>query len=464
MQELETPTASYAERLAGYTAGLSLEEVPDNVVSHAKHLLLDLLGAALAGVDTPEAQAAAKGVATLFPGGGPCTLWGGAQTSSAPGAALYNGIVSHARELDDFGGADHSGAVVIPALMAVAEAYPVISGKRLLEGMIVGYEVCRRVLDSAGGYRPHNHGDGFHSTGTCGAFGGAAAVARALNLDVQQTAWAIGLAGTFTGGTWAFSGEAAMSKRYNVGRAAESGVTAACLAKNGFTGPRQVFEARWGGFWGTYARTAQKPEALLANLGTEYGLMRSGIKPYAACRDIHSTLDVILQIKDNHRLAAEDIATIKVRCIPEMMQMVGGTSSPRSRLQAQLSLPYSVGVLLATGRAFIEEFEAPYLTDPRVLKLAALVELVESPELPYDSEPYISVETVDGRIIEDHVDYAGGAPQNPLAPQTVIEKYRALAARTLDQTRVERLEKSILGIETCQDVRSITSCLRPGHR
>ena len=115
-----------------------------------RYLLLDLIGAALAGSDTPEVVAAERAAGLMCPSGGPCTLWGSPHSTSPTAAALVNGIAAHARELDDFGGVDHTGAVVVPALLAVAEAWPVLSGKRLLEAMVVGYEVGRRVLDAAG--------------------------------------------------------------------------------------------------------------------------------------------------------------------------------------------------------------------------------------------------------------------------------------------------------------------------
>lgn len=460
MEPRKIHSPSYAEQLAEYITGFDLSTIPSKVVNHARNLLLDLLGAALAGVDTPEAKAALTAVEHMAPGRGSCTLWGTGQTGTVNGAALYNGIIAHARELDDFGGADHSGAVVIPAALAAAEAFPAVSGKTLLEAIIVGFDVARRVLDSAGGYRPHNHGDGFHSTGTCGSFGAAAAVAKLLDLPARQTTWALGLAGGFTGGTWAFTEDGAMSKRFTVGRAAETGITAALLAQSGFTGPARVFEAQWGGFLGTYAREVCRPEALVANLGTLFRIMRSGIKPYAACRDIHSSLDVILEAKARHDLTPEKVAAVQVKLIPEMLQMIGSTSLPTNRFEAQLNLPYSIAVALVTGRAFIAEYEPPFLHSPAIAQAAAKVELIESPELPFDSEPYLCIITTDGQVIEGHVDFASGAPQNPLSQERIIGKFDALASRCLPPDQCKQLKAAVLEVEKLKDVRSLTACLQ----
>lgn len=450
---------SLAEKLALYCTTLSLDDVPEEVVTHARFLFLDLMGAALAGVDTPEARSASSAVRMMAPDSGFCTIWGTPYRTTPTGAALINGISAHARELDDFGGVDHSGAVVIPAVLAVVEANPVISGTRLLEAIIVGYEVGRRVLSAAGGYRPHNHEEGWHSTGTCGSFAAAAAVSKALDLDARQSTWALGLAGSFTGGTWAFAKDGAMSKRYHVGRAAETGVVSAYLARNGFTGPAYIFEAEWGGFFETYTKVMPSPDKLVQNLGESYGILRSGIKPYAACRDIHSTLDVVLNAKRKHDLTPGEIDKIKVRCTPESLQMVGKIAFPKTRLEAQLSLPYSIGVALAAGQAGLSEYEQPMLKDSEVNNIARRVQLITDPGLPSDSEPYVTIITTDSRCIEGHVEYASGAWQNPLSPDVLIEKFETLASRTIPLDQSKRLKEHILSIESLGDMRRIVECL-----
>ncbi len=445
--------------LAGGIAALGFDRLSPEVVNHARHLLLDLIGAALAGVDTAEAQAAVRAAALLSTGEANCTIWGTAGRAAPGIAALVNGITAHARELDDFGGVDHSGAVVVPALLAVAESFPVISGRTLLTALVAGYETGRRVLDSVGGYRPHNHNDGFHSTGSCGSFAAAAAVAKALALDVREIAWALGLAGSFTGGTWAFNADGAMSKRYHAGRAAETGITVACLARSGFSGPLQIFEAKWGGFWQSYGRSGADPEALLAGEFDGRALLRSGIKPYAACRDIHSTLDVVLDARQNG-LAAAEVVAVEIDCIPEMYQMVGNKNYPASRLEAQLSLAYSVAVALHCGKAFLGEFEAPLLNDPEVKRLAALVSVRPDSDLPFDAEPLVAIHTADGRVLRGHVPYASGAMQNPLPAAAIVEKFTTLATRALPAGRVEEIREMVLAIEDLKDVRLLCRLLR----
>jgi 2-methylcitrate dehydratase PrpD len=448
-----------SESLAEFCVKLRWGDLPENVIRYAKLLFLDLIGAALAGVETAEVKSSIAAVKVFGSVSGPSTLWGTALHSAPAHAAFINGIAAHAQELDDFGGVDHSGAVVVPALLAIGEALPPVTGKRLLEAMVVGYEVGRRVLEAAGGYRAHNNASGWHSTGTCGSFGAAAAVSKVLGMDARKTTWAIGLAGTFTGGTWAFIKDGAMSKRYHAGRAAETGVVSACLARSGFTGPSYIFEADWGGFFQTYAKGQAEPAKLTEDLGRNFKIMRSGIKPYASCRDIHSTLDVVLDARRDHGLRPEDIDHVEVRCIPEMNQMLGEKALPSTRLDAQLSLPYSVAVALAAGHASLAEYGEPWLSDPSVRALAQRVSLVVDPGLPFDSEPHVSIVAHDGRVIQGHVDFARGAPQNPLSQIEVEEKFERLASMVLPPSQVQELKQMVSSMEGLEDIRAITRLL-----
>ena len=450
--------ATHSARLAEFAAALTLGRVPPAVVAHAKLLTLDTLGAALAGVPTEEGRCAIQAVRTLAgQDGGPCTVWGTSVRTTRQAAALVNGITAHAQELDDFGGCDHSGAVVLPAVLAACEGRDV-SGARLLEAIIVGYDVALRVLEAAGGYRAHN-GRGWHSTGTCGSFGAAAAVAKVLDLDARRTTSALGIAGSFTGGTWAFLADGAMSKRYHPGRAAETGVVAGALAREGFTGPAHVFEAEWGGFLTTYAPGDAQPDRLTRGLGTEFKIMHSGVKPYACCRGAHSALDAVLDLRRRHALTPDRVAAVAVRCTAADMQMLGDRD-PRTRLAAQMSLPYSIGVALMAGRASLAEYEDAWLTHGPTRALMSHVEMRVDTSLPEGTEPYVTITTGDGEQYTGHVDYGRGAPENPLPPDEVIAKYEDLAARALPPASVTMLKDAVLGLDEARTLDTLVATLR----
>ena len=450
---------SPSEVLAGFTAGLDLAEVPDDVVRYARVLMLDLLGAALAGVDTEETRAMLKAAEGFASTTGPCGIWGTTGTTTAASAALINGVIAHAQELDDFGGADHSGAVVIPAALAVAEAECVTDGGAVLAAMIGGYDVALRVLDAMGGYRAHNNGGGWHSTGTCGSFGAAAAAARLLGLDAEHTAWALGIAGSFTGGIWAYLADGAMSKRYHPGRAAEIGVTAAYMARAGFTGPTRVFDAPWGGFLATYGNGTERPEELTTDLGCPFRIMRSGIKPYAACRGLHSVLDVVLGMRAEHGFSAADVAAVEIGCSQANMQSLGDTD-PRTRLGAQMSLPYGIAVALVTGRAGLEEFEDRRIGDPEVRATMGRVVMSHAPGHDDYTEPDVAVMLTNGRRFEGHEPIGLGDYRNPLTTEQVVEKYESLARRVLDRADVAALKDAVFALPEPGSLQRILAVLR----
>ncbi len=445
--------------MARFVAGLNLEQVPADVTAYARLLTLDLLGAALAGVDTVESRAMMSAAEGFAPASGPCAIWGTARTTTAAAAALVNGVIAHAQELDDFGGADHSGAVVIPAVLAVAEAEGIEDGGRVLGAIIAGYDVALRVLEGAGGYRAHNTGGGWHSTGTCGSFGAAAAAARMLDLDAEKTAWALGIAGSFTGGTWAFLADGAMSKRYHTGRAAEIGVTAAYMARAGFTGPTRVLDAEYGGFLATYCAASAEPAAFTEGLGRAYRIMKSGIKPYAACRGLHAPLDVVLRFRAEHGLKADDIKHIDLRCSAANKLSIGDPN-PKTRLAAQMSLPYGVAVGLVTGRASLAEFEDKWINDTAVRGLMGRVTMTVDPDQDENSEPVVSIVTTAGERLEGHEPIGLGDPLNPLTTEQVVAKYRDLAPRALSADAASKLEAAVFNLPAADSISSLMASLR----
>lgn len=448
-----------ASRLATFVHELRYEMLPNDVVHAARRSLIDTLGAALGGVDTDEARACLAGVKD-FDTGDQVTLWGTDRRASAPAAALVNGTLSHAIEMDDFSGCDHSGAVVIPSILAVAEAEGGRSGRDLLVAIIAGYEIARRPMEAAGGYTPHNE-RGWHSTGTCGSFGAAAAAGQMMGLDPEQLTSAIGLAGTFTGGVWAFIDDGAMSKRLHPGRAAENGVTAAYLARRGFTGPTRIFEADWGGFLSTYAPETGDLNALTTGLGDNYRIMKSGIKPYASCRGVHSSIDAVLKLRTDHGFESDNVERIVVYASPFDVGMVGGTNAA-TMLAAQMSLPYGLAVTLLTGDASIAQYTEERRSSPEVLATLAKIIMVADSEMTDDDEPIVEVALTDGRVMRMQVPVALGAATNPLSNDQLAHKFRSLAGMTLSAQRVDDLLDMLWRIDSFPNVALLWAKLRSG--
>lgn len=445
-------------QFAQYAATLRYDDLPDDVRKLAHQVLLDTLGCAMAGAGTDDVAKIRRAMHAANGGDGDSPLWGTHDKAPLPLAALANGAAVHAREIDDFGGCAHSGSVVIPAALGTA-ARVGASGRELLTAIVIGYDIARRVMDGGGGYQAMKD-CGWHSTSTCGGFGAAAAVARLLGLDAQRIQWALGYAGSNAGGTWAFIPEGAMSKRVHPGFAAHTGVIAAYLAANDVTGPASIFEAPWGGYYPTYVPDAATPDEAVRDLGTDFRIRLVGVKPYAACRGIHSSIDVMLGLRANHHLRADQVKQIVVRGSPTHLKQLG-KQEVHTLLDAQFSLPYSIATSLISGGAMLDQYTAEALQRADVNALAKRVRVTVEPSVANGDEPYIDVELNDGRTLTDRVLIARGDCENPLPEEELRAKFRTAAAATLDATQIARLEESIMRASELADCRELAALLTP---
>ena len=438
--------------LAGFVQGVRFADLPAAVVEKAKRHILDTLGAALAGALAAEPRQ----TLTVLDRGGKAPVWGTGVRLGARDAALVNGIAAHALELDDSGGCDHSGAVVLPAaLAALSVTERPVSGADLLTAVVVGYDVARRVLEACGGYAAHN-GAGWHSTATCGPFGAAAAAVRLLGYEAPAMAAALGHAASFSGGLWAFVHESAQTKRLHAGRAAEGGLLAALVAGQGITGPDQIFADVWGGFFRTLASATAEPALLTQGMGEVWKLSRCSIKPYASCRGTHATIDAVSALLDQH--PGVEVASVAVSVSAFLMNMCGGRDLG-SLSSAQMSLPYAVAARLVHGAADIEAYRAERRQDPRIAPALAKVRMTIDPDLPDLTEPTVTITFADGRTASRHEPVALGAPANPIADAALEAKYRALAGLVLPDDRVAALAELVMGLDRLTDARRVLPLL-----
>ncbi|WP_433786637.1 MmgE/PrpD family protein [Pseudomonas frederiksbergensis] len=443
-------------RLAQFCVDTRFEDLPAELVEQAKRHILDTFGAALAGAGSDVARQARQ----VFKGEvGSTLVWGTDQRVGAAQAAMLNGIAAHALELDDTGGCDHSGAVVLPAVMAalsmstpsVSEAS--IDGRELITAVVIGYEIGRRVLEACGSYSAHNSA-GWHSTATCGVFGAAAASARILGLDAQQTLSALGIAGSFSGGLWAFIHDGSQSKRLHSGRAAEGGLLAARFAQQGITGPTKLFDDVWGGFLKTLAADTAVPEALDAELGRVWKLARCSIKPYAACRGTHSAIDALGLLLNQLQISADQIEDVQVSLCGFLQDMCGGQDV--SMLPAaQMSLRYALAARLVHGHCRLEAYDDEQRRHPRTAHWMSRIRLEVDPQLSEDGEPVVSVRTVDGRQASLCVEVPLGAPGNPLSDAALEEKFFSLAGRVIPLQQAKELLEQLWRLEELESVRAL---------
>jgi 2-methylcitrate dehydratase PrpD len=441
----------YTEALAGFVSTLRYESIPEEVRERLKLLILDALGCALYGAELEWCRMLRVALAGVDSTAA-CAVWGTTERLSAPHAALANGTQVQSFELDDVhrAGVLHVGAVVLPALVALAEMRPQLSGRDFLAAAAAGYEVGPRVGLCMG---PEHIGQGWHAGATVGVFAAGAAAARALQLSPERTVHALGIAGTQSSGLMAAQ-YGAMVKRMHAGRAAQSGLYGGLLADEGFTGIENVFEAEYGGFCTTFSRSADRFRLaeLTGGLGSTWQTMGVALKFYSCVGSNHTTLDALRALKDEHRFAAEDVERVVVHGSQVTADHAGWKYEPAGMTAAQLNLAFCAATLLLEGDCFVEQFQPGAELDPRRIALAERVTVLADPAITakgarHRHEVRVQVELRNGRRVERTQETPRGSEQNFAPAADVIAKFEKLSRRSLDTERVAQLRDAVLALE-----------------
>ena len=237
-------------------------------------------------------------------------------------------------------------------------------------------------------------------------------------------------------------------------------MSSALLAEAGLVGPRYILDAAWGGFYATYSGPVATPQASVENLGREFRILRSGQKPYACCRGLHSSIEALLDLVAEEKVCGDDIERIIVHGAERTVRQFA-KRNVSTLLDAQFSLPYALAVAALTGRAGLDEFLPPRTDDARTRALMDRVDVVADRALgPYD-EPELEIRMRDGRVRFRHVPVPRGAPQRPLDAVQLARKDEALAAPVIGQRQFDALKKAILTLETIGDFRQVAALLKP---
>src|SRR5256886_9871547 len=275
-------------------------------MDRAKYFVLDYLGVALRG-SRVDSSAAVQAFVDCFAPPGTATIIGRDQGTHPAYAALANGAAAHCIEMDDTHqeGSVHLGAPIISALIAASEMQPA-GGGEFLAAVVLGYEVAARLAMALGPAAHYRRG--FHPTGTCGAFGAAAAAGIVFGLDARRLTAALGIAGSQAAGSMEFLANGAWTKRLHPGWAALGGLHAAALARAGFRAPTTILEGR-SGFLHAYSDGAD-PAALRTN--DDYELLQTSVKPHACCRYMQGPIDGALVLRASHHVDPPDVERIEV--------------------------------------------------------------------------------------------------------------------------------------------------------
>ena len=447
---------SATTRLAEFVVKTTLRECPDAAIVQVRRAALDTLGVMLAGAAEPAARTVRALVRAE--GGTPlCTIVGTRLRAAPTWAALANGTAGHAHDFDDtnFALMGHPSAPLVAAILACAEAEPA-DGAAVVLAYLIGFEVSA-ALGLA--LNPDHYSRGWHATSTIGTLGCAAAGARLLALDAEQTRHALGVAASLASGLKENFGS--MTKPFHAGHAARNGVFAAMLAREGFTASEAALEGRQG-YAAAFGHTAL-PAAAFDDLGTRWQLLASGIavKPYPSCALTHSAIDALLELRAQHRLAAEQVAEVEVgvnRLVPDVLRH----PTPATGLERKFSMQFCAAAALATGRVEIASFEDGPI-DAGTRDLMGRVRMVVDSRLPDGLEQHawsrVTVRLRDGRTLESPARGASGHPDQPLSDEQLRAKFLGCAAPVLGPDEAADVAAQLARLEDVPDIRALTARL-----
>ena len=443
-------------RLAEFTVKTSLADCPPAALDLTRRAALDTIGVILAGAAEPCA-CIVRQVARAEGGLPLCTVLGTSLRTSPTWAALANGVAGHAHDFDDtnFALMGHPSAPLLAAALAAAEA-ETASGRDVVVAYLVGFEISTAVGIAL---NPDHYTRGWHATSSIGTLGCAAATAKLLGLDVDQTRHALGVSASLASGLKENFGS--MTKPFHAGHAARNGVFAAMLAREGFTSSDTALDGTQG-YAAAFSQTKLGAGAFEA-LGHEWQILASGIavKPYPSCALTHSAIDALLALRAEHALGVDQVEDIEVgvnHVVPEVLRH----NRPATGLEKKFSMQFCAAEALATGRVEIASFEEG-ATGAGTRGLMDRVRMVVDPTLPDGLEQHawsrVTVRLRDGRTLASPPRGASGHPDHPLTDAQLRAKFLGCAAPVLGAGEAEGVAEQLAHLEDVPDIRALTSRL-----
>ncbi len=467
------PQGSPTLALARWAAAFKLEHAPAAVADRMKFLVLDFFRVVAVGAQLPWSRGARSMMLELG-GNGTSTVLLYGDSLDAARAAFVNGTFAHACDLDDshVGSMHHAGASILPAVFAMAERTHA-SGRQVLEAAICGYEASLRIGLAVA---PSSFHRGFMPTSSSGALGAAVAVGKLLDFQTQEMAGALGAAANFAGGLAQFYKSGSTIKRINGGRAAEAGVVAAMLTRNGISGPTDILEGE-AGYFRAFADQfdASRVEAAL---GDVFHLMEVSTKVHAGAGRLQATTDAGLALASEHRISPDQIVDVEAG-IPKVIQGRLTHANPQDMQSAQVSVPFALAIALTIGSSRganaglrPEDYERG-LASAEIRELAARVRCVLDDEIEQatTSEQVpakITVRLADGRVLTARVAHPRGSPKRRMSLDELRALFRDTAAALLPDEKIASVMDLVANLDRVDRaeelVAAFTSPLMSGSR
>jgi 2-methylcitrate dehydratase PrpD len=428
--------------LARYIVNARYEDLPQNVRKEGTRTLLNWVGVAVGG---SHHETVDRAVSALAPFSGPrqASLLGRKERFDIMNAAFLNGVSSHVFDYDDthLKTIIHPAGPVVSAILALSEYRPV-SGKDFLNAVVLGVETECRIGNAV---YPDHYDRGWHITGTAGVFGAAAAAGKLLGLSEQQMVWALGLAGSQPVGLRESFGS--MNKSFNPGRAASNGLFAAILASKDYTSSEGMIEAKRG--WANTISTKQDFREITEGLGQRYEAALNTYKPFACGIVIHPSIDAAIQLRNEHKLTADQIARIDLKVHPLVLELTG-KKTPQIGLEGKFSVYHSVAVAIIEGAAGERQYSDRAVRDPKVVALRDRVSASIDPAIKPEQVD-MTITLNDGRTLHKYIEHAIGSREVPMSDKQLETKFLDLANGVIPEAQARKL------LDTCWQVEQLAS-------
>lgn len=452
--------------LARLIKTISFELLSEEVIERTKYLALDYIALAARGSSYESTKPILTFIKEYSKDDG-ISVIGQPLVSVQPHyAALANGVSAHSLELDDLtnDASTHPAVVVFPTAFAIGEKLNV-SGKSIIEAAVVGYEVMGRLgqlLTPATLYE-----NGFHPTGVVGAFAAVATAGKLMHLSEQQLINAFGIVGSQTAASMEFIKTGSWTKRLHPGWAAHTGIIACELAKNGFNGPKSVFEGEFG-FANTHAKGWPKIDGDLAHFDNSQSVvLRTSTKPHACCRYKQGPLDIILSYARRKELKPEEVKRIDIYLLRTAMPIVAQPEevkrNPQSAVDAQFSMHFGAAVSVLYKNTLLEQYSDEIVGNHEVRKFMEKVychhdERLDK-EFPQKWPARVVIET-DEEVYEERIEFPKGDPENPLTWNEMIEKFNYVSKPIFHQVTRDFIVKEVRRLEKIEEIHDLTNAYK----
>lgn len=444
-----------AQKLGMFVSRLQYEELPSEVVSRTKELILDQLGCQLLGSTLEWNQPVYNFVKENKPGG-PASIVNHGDRVPVDDAVFVNGTFGQGCELDDHydRGGGHPGAASIPVAMTLGELKGV-DGKAFITAIVAGYEIgWRAVL----GLLPQMHRRGFHSQSTIGMFIAAASAGKILQLNPAQMTTTLAIAGSHACGTMEFDQSGGEVKRMHAGLACSGGVRSAMLTVLGLTGPPTIFEGKRGvlrGFGGEC-----NPEPMTKDLGSEFAVMHAAIKSFPVIANQHSPIQLLSKLIEENGIRPKEIQKIEVGVNEISLMHVDAIYEPKQVIEAQMCLRFSLAIRVLRRSNDLRLYIDPKAwQDSEILELGRKIHLFADPTAKDGDKKFLCnmrITLSNDRVIEGYLPYHKGTPRNPLSREEVQKKFFTLGDGILSKGILDRIVDKVENIDLEDDISSLT--------